>query len=133
MFSPRFYTVHIKPDAASPVETAVFVKDGFHLWAFAFGILWALYHRLWTMALIYLLFNVALGAAGERLGISDAGLGIAQLGFQAAMAYLADEFRRANLKKRGYITADIVAAETALRAELRFFERYAAAPNAARA
>ena len=131
--SIKTYTVHVKPDAPSPVETAAFVKEGFHLWAFVFGILWALYHRLWTMALIYLLCNIALGVLGEQLGMSDAGLGIMQLGFQAIMAYLADDFRRKSLKKQGYIIADIVTAESDLRAELRFFERYVATPHFARA
>lgn len=131
--SIKTYTVHVKPDAPSPLETAALVKEGFHLWAFIFGIVWALYHRLWGMALLYLLCNIALGVMGERLGMSDAGLAIVQLGFQAIMAYLADDFLRAGLKKQGYIIADIVTAESDLRAELRFFERYAAAPNFARA
>jgi hypothetical protein len=46
----RYYTVLLKP--GEPPETARFVRDGFHLWAFVFTVLWALWRGLWLAALL---------------------------------------------------------------------------------
>ena len=38
----------------------VFVRDGFHFWAFLFGPLWMLRHRMWLETIVYLLLVGAL-------------------------------------------------------------------------
>ena len=47
------YTVHEPPlraGAAAPEpERYVFVRDGFSFWAFLFGPLWMLRHRMWLV------------------------------------------------------------------------------------
>ena len=43
------FTVHAPVDAARRADSDrfVFVRDGFHFWAFLFGPLWFISHRLW--------------------------------------------------------------------------------------
>ena len=52
------YTVHAPPprkgETASAPERFVFVRDGFHFWAFVLAPLWLLLHRLWLAFAIYL-------------------------------------------------------------------------------
>ena len=43
------FTVHAPVDAVRRADSDrfVFVRDGFHFWAFLFGPLWFIWHRLW--------------------------------------------------------------------------------------
>src|SRR5947199_7926058 len=51
------YTVHGPmanvTQARSAADRLVFVRDGFHFWAFLFGPLWLAWHRLWLALLGY--------------------------------------------------------------------------------
>lgn len=120
----KLYSVHINPSAPRPYETAEFVPEGFSLWAFMFGVLWALYHRLWVLAFILLCLNIALGGMADTMGFSMASISVLQLGLQVMVGFQANDVRRIALTKRGYIVADMVAAHTLLHAEQRFYDRY---------
>jgi len=52
---------------------------------------------------------------------------IVQMAMNVLIGFHANDWLRAKLKKRGYITADITAADSKLRAEQRYFERHLAA------
>lgn len=68
------FTVHmplIDADKSVAAEKSVFVRDGFHFWAFILGPLWLLWHRLWLAAILYLLAIAGLEFAMSRLGISN--------------------------------------------------------------
>ena len=119
----KTYTVHLLPNAKAPLETAQFIKDGFSWPAFIFGPFWALYHRLWLLALVTLAFEVALLTVAEKMGLSEMSQSLLQLGFQACIACIADERLRAKARREGYITADIVMADSMLAAEQRFFDQ----------
>src|SRR5499426_1971236 len=58
------YTVHEPPpkryEAAGNPDRFVFVRDGFSFWAFLFGPLWMLRHRMWLVLLGYIGVSVAL-------------------------------------------------------------------------
>ena len=78
------YTVHapVATDASiAATDRFTFVRDGFHVWAFVFGPLWLVAHRLWLAligwiaALAAIDFAMtALGASGAATGSSAAGL-----------------------------------------------------------
>lgn len=75
----RSYTLHLPADArpgeSVELDRAVLVRDGFSWPAFAFTVLWFLFHRLWIAALVVLVGLVALAAAGFVLGLpTGAGL-----------------------------------------------------------
>ena len=59
------YTVHQPPAkngrAADP-QRFVFVRDGFHFWAFLLTLPWLIYRRLWLALLGYVLLTAALAA-----------------------------------------------------------------------
>ena len=60
------YTVHEPPlrkdESVPSPERFVFVRDGFHFWAFALAPLWLLLHRLWLALIGYIFLTGALNA-----------------------------------------------------------------------
>ena len=92
------YTVHapssLTSDAASSPEHFMFVRDGFHFWAFVLAPLWLLLHRLWLALLIYVVgYGVlSFGFAFARVSSSTqliVGLLIALLmGFELSLIHI---------------------------------------------
>ena len=119
------FTVHAPPpkkgEAASAPERFVFVRDGFHVWAFVLAPFWLLAHRLWLALLGYLVVSFALALALALLGVSvraqwPASLLVALLvGFEAATLW------RWTLERRGWKTLGFVVGEDREIAERRFY------------
>lgn len=131
----RSYTLHL-PEDARPGESlgldrAILVPDGFSWPAFAFTVLWFLFHRLWVGALIVLIGLVALGAGGILLGLpTGAGL-IAVLLAAWLIGLEASSLRRWTLARRGMPMRDTVIAPNPEEAETRAFGRWLGSTPAA--
>lgn len=125
----KIYTVHVKPGTVNPYERPVFVREGFNFFAFLFTFFWALFHRLWMQAIGILLINIALMMLVRMHVMSADGIAIVQLAMNVMIGFVANDWLRAHLSKRGYIVADISAADNLLRAEQRYFERTIAAAH----
>ncbi len=119
------YTVHQPPlreaEAAADPARFVFVRDGFHLWAFLLTPLWILWHRLWLVLLLFIALNLVIGVALYFAGASGGvKFAIAVLigllaGFEAAT------LRRWTLARRGWTTLGVVVGDDVESAERRFF------------
>lgn len=122
------YTIHSPPDrqgeTMSAAERFVFVRDGFHVWAFLLAPLWLLIHRLWLAFVIYVVGYGSIAAglvllrvpASAQFGI---GLLIALLiGFEASSIW------RWTLARSRWITLGFVIGEDAEIAERRFFAEW---------
>ena len=121
------YTVHAPPphhgETTSAPERFVFVRDGFHFWAFLLTPLWLLLHGLWLALVIYV---VGYGSPAARSPSCTprraqflAGLLIALLiGFEAPSIW------RWTLTRRGWTTLGFVVGEDAEIAEQRFFSEW---------
>lgn len=123
----KIYTVHIKPGTVNPYERPVFVREGFNMYAFLFTFFWALFQRMWVHALGIFLVNLLLVLLVRYHFISAEGISIVQFAMSVMIGFHANDWLRGHLAKRGYIVADISAADSLLRAEQRYFERYIAA------
>lgn len=125
------FSVHL-PDKATPdlvAERAVFVRDGFALWAMLLGPLWFLRHREW-LGLVGWLVLAALTALSERwLGSVTSG------GFELILAIatgvVANDVRRLTLRLRGFREAGVVEGESRETAERRFFDAWLVRPQPA--
>ncbi|MGE3147573.1 MAG: DUF2628 domain-containing protein [Pseudorhodoplanes sp.] len=128
------YTVHQPPlrrgETASDPGRFVFVRDGFHFWAFVFGPFWMLRHRLWLALVLYLALIAAVFAA-----IWFAGAGRAAPFVQLLLALLigieASTLRRWTLKRRGWQERGVVVGDDLESAERRFFDGWTARGAAA--
>jgi len=124
----RVYTVHApKTAVANPRaagERVVFVRDGFHVWAFVFGPFWLLAHRLWWALAGYVAVSVVLSVvmallrAGSGTNLCVMLLLALLLGLEAAT------LRRWTLSRGKWHQIDLVAASNEQEAERRFFERW---------
>jgi hypothetical protein len=120
------FTVHAPIDAVRRADSDrfVFVRDGFHFWAFVFGPLWFIWQRLWLALVAYIVIiavifglMVALRTGGEARGFV---LLIAALltGFEAASA------RRWSLSRGRWRELGVVVGDDGEAAERRFFAQW---------
>lgn len=115
----QIYTVHEKP-GQSPAH-AVFVPEGFSFWAFLFQPFWALYHRLWLVAVLMVAVSAGLEFAAAGLGLSDGQTSVLQLLLAVLIGAEARDLWRWTLKRRGYEIRAALAGEDEDEAELRYF------------
>ena len=124
----RSYTLHlaedVRPGEAHGLERAVLVPDGFVWSAFAFTVLWFLYHRLWIAAAIVLAGLLALAGAGTLLGLRPiAGICVSLLA-GLLIGLEASSLRRWTLGRRGRPARDAIVAATPEEAEARALNRW---------
>jgi hypothetical protein len=123
------YTVHEPPrndrrrdrDALAHTARFVFVRDGFHFWAFLLAPLWMLRHRMWLEFIAYLLLVGGVSYALRRFGIEGAGAWIAFL-IALLVGIEASSLRRWKLARRGFENVAVVIGDDLEHAERRFFD-----------
>ena len=119
------YTVHEPPrrdeDALAHTARFAFVRDGFHVWAFLFGPLWMLRHRMWLETVAYLLLVGGLAFVLGRLGIQGAAFWVAFL-IAMLLGIEASSLRRWKLSRRGFANLGVVVGQDIEDAERRFFD-----------
>ena len=121
----RIYTVHVRTPAARLDRDVQLVKEGFSWPAFFFSVLWALWSRLWLVALILLAIEVLWGLASEWLGLPAVLNAVISLGLAAALGLVANDLKRFTLFRRGYAEVGVVAGRDRDAALQRFFDQHA--------
>jgi hypothetical protein len=123
------YTVHAPlaggPEARSAADRFVFVRDGFHFWAFVLGPLWLAWHRLWLAVIGYVAMLVGVAVT---LSLLHAGAGtriIVLLLIAWLMGFEAASLWRWTVSRRKWRQLDVVVADDEETAERRFFDRWA--------
>ncbi len=120
------YTVHVPdaaPDAMTRADQTVFLREGFSLAAFIFGLFYLLWHRLWSAAAAWavLLFVIAAFAhifhPPLLCGLALFGLMHLYLGIEGP------DLVRWGLGRRGRTMRDLVSAPGLAAAEAVFFTR----------
>lgn len=123
------YTVHAPTSAdASPfaaTDRFVFVRDGFHFWAFVFGPLWLLVHRLWWALLGYLVLSAVGEVTLSALRVGAGARMVVMLLFALLMGLEAASLWRWTLSRGKWRQLDTVVANNRDTAERRFFDRWA--------
>lgn len=127
--SLKLYTVHAKSGLETKYHSPVFIREGFNPLAFLFTFAWALYHRLWKLAALILAFQLAIELIAPEGLFSFASLCAMQIGFNILIGFHANDWLRVRLRQRGFIFTDIVAGDSLMRAEQRYFERYTTQPS----
>ena len=119
------FTVHQPPprlgEAASAPERFVFVRDGFHFWAFVLAPFWLLWRRLWLAFAIYLVASILLGIGFLLIGASSTVQFFAGVLIALLIGFEAGTIRRWKLSRRGWKMLGFVIGEDTEAAEQRFF------------
>ncbi len=122
------YTVHAPSKAGeqqSDPQRFVFVRDGFHFWAFLLAPLWMLYRRLWLVLLGYVVIAAALGIVFRVLHAPWYLQSLGSLLLALLVGFEAASLRRWTLARRGWKTLGFVVGEDEEDAERRFFAAWA--------
>ncbi len=124
----KIYTVHapiaaLTGERLSP-ERFVFVRDGFHFWAFAASALWLIWHRLWLALLGYLVIGFGLTAALRIVGAGQGASLLSMLLLAIQMGFEGANLRRWTLSRGKWRQIDVVVADDHESAERRFFDRW---------
>ena len=125
----RIYTVYLKKTddpLFTPDMSAQFVREGFNMAAFVFTWIWALVCGLWIVAAILFAGDLAIALLFELIDLDTNSQLWATLGWHIIVGFAAEDFRRWTLHLRGYVLAELVAAEGLAAAERRFFEHHPA-------
>lgn len=127
------YTVHQPPsragNPASDPEGYVFVRDGFSFWAFLFGPLWMLRHRMWLVLVGYVLVSGGLEGLARVAGASRFGIGLIGFLISLLVGLEAGTLRRFTLSRRGYRSVGVVSGHDLEDAEQRFFDSWLKQPS----
>ncbi|HEX3710461.1 MAG TPA: DUF2628 domain-containing protein [Pseudolabrys sp.] len=122
------YTIHSPPPRAgethSDPERFVFVRDGFHFWAFVLAPLWLLFRRLWLALVIYLIVTGVIGTCLYELGAAWLTKTLVSLVIDLLIGFEAATIRRWTLERRGWRALGFVVAEDEEVAEQRFYDAW---------
>ena len=121
------YTIHapLSPRAgARSSDDMTLVRDGFHFWAFVFGPLWLLWHRLWLAFLGFIALLGLIEVAG-RFGLNASGRASVQIVLLILLGVEAASLLRFGLSRRNWQQVDVVVAPDEDSAMQRFLDRSA--------
>jgi hypothetical protein len=124
------FTVHEPPprkaESVTAPERFVFVRDGFHFWAFLLAPLWLLSRRLWLAFFIYVAATIAVAVGIKLVGLPSYVQTTAALIVALLVGLEAATIRRWTLTRRRWKNLGFVVAEDREIAERRFFGAWAA-------
>jgi Protein of unknown function (DUF2628) len=130
------YTVHEPPrkpgETASNPERFLFVRDGFHFWAFVLAPLWLLAHRLWLAFAIYAAGNAVVNGALYVIGAPSLAKTLVSLPIALLVGFEAAAIWRWTLTRRGWKMLGFVVGDDSEAAERRFYSEWARLTNGVR-
>lgn len=122
------YTVHQPPlkkyEAAPDPERFAFVRDGFSFWAFLFGPLWMLRHRMWLVLIGYIVVAIAMQVGLRFVGASSGGSAFATFMLQVLVGLEAGTLRRFTLGRRRWSNVGTIVGGDRETVEQRFFDSW---------
>ncbi len=135
--SMAVYTVHEPPpkryEQTRDPERFAFVRDGFSFWAFLFGPLWMLRHRMWLVLVGYI--GVVRRAGGRAAALLDASAAASCGGRASCSRFWSASRRRRCAASRSAAAAGAISASSwrddLEAAERRFFDAWVRAARAA--
>ena len=109
------------PESVIAPERFVFVRDGFHFWAFVLAPLWLLFRKLWLAFFIYVVLNIAIAVGLTFAGTPSYVQSTAALLIALLIGFEASTIRRWTLTRWRWKNLGFVVAEDREIAERRFY------------
>jgi Protein of unknown function (DUF2628) len=123
------YTIHAPVTDSADLRATdrfTFVRDGFHIWAAVFGVLWLGWHRLWLALIGWVVLIIVIDVGLVRLGVAGASIFLVDSLLALLLGFEAASLERWTLSRRNWRQIDIVVAADEEAAERRFFDRWTA-------
>jgi Protein of unknown function (DUF2628) len=105
------YSIYAKGD----VEDAIFVRDGFSWGAFVFAGFWALWHRMWIVAVLAFVVMMLASALPWKLEF------LLNFSVSLVLGVFGNDLRAWSLARHGFAKAGLVDANNLEDAELQFY------------
>jgi hypothetical protein len=125
------YTIHaprhVGLETSAGADRFVFVRDGFHFWAFVAGLVWLVWHRLWWALFGYIAISIVGEVVLSALGAGAGTRFTVMLLFALLMGFEAASLRRWTLSRGNWRQVDVIVGDNRDAAERRFFDRWSAA------
>ena len=106
------YTVHEPPlrryETTTDPDRFVFVRDGFSFWAFLFGPLWMLGHRMWLALVCYVVVMGALQIGLHQLEVPGEIASLVGFLFALLIGFEAGTLRRFTLARRRWSNVGVI-------------------------
>ena len=122
------YTVHQPPlkkfEAAPDPERFAFVRDGFSFWAFLFGPLWMLWHRMWVVLVGYIAVAALMQVGLRYVGAAGGAASFAAFMLALLVGLEAGTLRRFTLGRRGWANVGTIVGTDRETVEQRFFDSW---------
>lgn len=122
------YTVHQPPlkkyEAVPDPERFAFVRDGFSFWAFLFGPLWMLRHRMWLVLFGYIVVAIAMQVGLRFIGASSGNAVFAGFMLALLVGLEAGTLRRFTLSGRNWRNLGTIVGSDRETVERRFFDSW---------
>lgn len=120
----KTFTVHLRRDGLDPNRDIAVIKEGFCWPAFVMSVVWAVWHRLWRVALGFFAAEVLLSAVLAYLGADWKTELVLSVGLAILIGLVANDFRRWTLERHGFVQSDIVAGIDGDAAVRQFYHRH---------
>lgn len=107
----RLYSIHLPPPYTAPGREPDALREGFNLTAFLLTVVWTLANRLWLRAGVLAAVIAILYCVGVIVGLNWVGFAVVILAIMAWVGMEANDWLRADLVRRGWRAAGVIAAE----------------------
>ena len=114
---------HLRRQGLDPDRDIMLVKEGFCWPALLFSVLWALWCRLWWVALGFLVIEMVLSGAMALLGLDPVSEVAISVGFAVIVGFVANDLRRWTLRRQGFVEVAVVTADDRDSAERRYYDQ----------
>lgn len=118
----NIYSVYT--DSSKKDNEVILIKQGFSFIAGFFNFFWALYHRMWLIAIFLMILSFVISADGPSFIAYCVNLVILFI-----FGFFASEIREYYAIKSGYNLSDIILASSEEEAEVKYIERAEALKN----
>jgi hypothetical protein len=125
----RIYSVYRGPTPKPNGDDLNFVSEGFSWIAFLLPLIWALYHRLWLVAISVLIVIAGVGYLAAAFGLTASMENAIYLAVVIVFGFEANNLRRWTMWRRGWRQVAIVGGRDIGAAERRLFDLFALTPT----
>ena len=118
----RVYTVHLRHRGLNPDNDIVLVSEGFCWGACVFSLIWALWHRMWWVALCLAIVSVVLNVMIYMLGMDETTGYFLNVGIAILIGLVANDIRRWSLARLGFVDSGVALGDNQDDALARFLD-----------